>query len=89
MGSNSVFAAEQTVKLTVPGITWGGSASRVRSTLKKINGIENVTTKVKEHVVLVTFDDEMTDTESMQKALAERSFTVEKVEVLQEEGTGM
>ena len=54
-----------------------------------MTGVENVTTKVREHVVLVTFDDVETNTESMQKALAEHSFAVEKIEVLQEEGTGM
>ncbi len=54
-----------------------------------MNGIENVTTKVKEHVVLITFDDAETNTESIKKALADRSFIVEKVEVLQEEGTDM
>ncbi|MEA3467096.1 MAG: hypothetical protein U9R57_02600 [Thermodesulfobacteriota bacterium] len=52
-----------------------------------MTGVENVTTKVKEHVALVTFDDVETNTESMQKALAEHSFAVEKIEVLQEEGT--
>jgi len=42
--------------------------------LRRINGIQNVSTKVEEHVALITFDDVETDTESMQKALKEVSF---------------
>lgn len=73
----SVFAAEKTVKLTVPGCVWAKTAARVGSILKGINAVSKVDTDPKNHTAIVTFDNEETNIEAMKKALADGGFPVE------------
>ena len=77
MVGQSVIAAEATVKMTVPGCKWAGSAARVGSILKDINGIAKVDTDPEKHTATVTFDTKKTDVEAIKKALADGGFPVE------------
>ena len=52
-----LFAAEKNILLKVPGMTWPGTAYRVSSTLKGLNGVEIVNTSVPRKEAYVKYDD--------------------------------
>ncbi len=47
----------ETLHLTVTGMTCGGCENAVRTSLKRVNGIEEVSASFKGSVVAVTFDE--------------------------------
>ena len=74
----SASAEEQTVKLTVPGCKWAGTAARVGSILNSINGVAQVATDPDNHTATVTFDTKKTTLDAIKKkALADGDFPVE------------
>ena len=72
-----VFAGLKTVKLKVPGCVWPGTAARVGSILKDVEGVSNFETDTKNHTATVWFDDEKTDVSAIEKALADGGFPAE------------
>jgi len=74
--SQFLLAGESKVKLTVPGCVWPGTAARVSSILKGVDGVSNFNTDTKNHSVTVWFDDEKTDVSAIEKALADGGFPV-------------
>lgn len=73
----SAMAGEKTVKLTVPGCKWAGTAARVGSILNDIDGVLKVATDPEKHTATVTFDDTKSNLEAIKKALADGGFPVE------------
>ena len=72
-----VLAGQKTVKLKVPGCVWPGTAARVGSILKGVDGVSNFETDTKNHTATVWFDDEKTDVSAIEKALADGGFPAE------------
>lgn len=75
--SQLVLAGQKTVKLKVPGCVWPGTAARVGSILKGVDGVSNFETDTKNNTATVWFDDEKTDVSAIKKALADGGFPVE------------
>ena len=71
------MAGEKTVKLTVPGCKWAGTAARVGSILNDIDGVSKVATDPEKHTATVTFDDTKSNLEAITKALADGGFPIE------------
>ena len=71
------MAGEKTVKLTVPGCKWAGTAARVGTILKGIDGVSKAATDPEKHTATVTFDDTKSTLEAIKKALADGGFPVE------------
>ena len=74
--SQLVFAVPKTVKLEVPGVVWPGTAARVGSILKAVEGVSNYETDTTNHTATVWFDHEKTDVSVIEKALADGGFPV-------------
>lgn len=72
-----VLAGQKAVKLKVPGCVWPGTAARVGSILKGVNGVADYETDTKNNTATVRFDDEKTDVAAIKKALADGGFPVE------------
>jgi len=60
--------------LKVPGITWPGTAFRVSSTLRQVNGVKIVNTSVRNKEVYVQFDDSKVKIENLLKALEKAGY---------------
>ena len=73
----SAIAGEKTVKLTVPGCKWAGTAARVGTILNDIDGVSKVATDPENHTATVTFDDKKSNLEAIKKALTDGGFPVE------------
>ena len=73
----TAIAEQQTVKLTVPGCKWTGTAARVGSILNSINGVAQVATDPANHTATVTFDTTKTTVDAIKKALADGDFPAE------------
>ena len=71
------MAGEKTVKLTVPGCKWAGTAARVSSILNGIDGVSKVVTDPEKHTATVRFDDSKSNPAAIKKALADGGFPVE------------
>ena len=71
------MAGEKTVKLTVPGCKWAGTAARVGTILNAIDGVSKVATDQEKHTATVTFDDKKSSLEAIKKALADGGFPIE------------
>lgn len=52
-----VWAATQTVTLSVPGMTCGACPITVRTALKRVPGVEKVSIEESQKLVTVTYDD--------------------------------
>ena len=73
----SAIAEEKTVKFTVPGCKWAGTAARVGAILNGISGVSKVDTDSEKHTATMTFDSEKTTVEAIKKALTDGGFPVE------------
>ncbi|MBI1424311.1 MAG: mercury resistance system periplasmic binding protein MerP [Gammaproteobacteria bacterium] len=68
------WAATQTVKLSVPGMTCGACPITVRTALKRVAGVENVNIDEAQKLVAVTFDDAKTNVQSLTKATKDAGY---------------
>ena len=75
--SGSIFATEVDLLLKVPGMSWPGTAYRVSSTLKGINGVKIVNTSLRKKEVYVKYDDSITNVKKMLKALEKSGYKAE------------
>jgi mercuric ion binding protein len=69
-----VYAGEQTVTLTVTGMTCASCPYQVRSALKRVDGVKAATANLERHNAVVTFDDAVTDIAALTKATTDAGF---------------
>lgn len=62
------FAAEQTVKLSVPGMSCASCPYMVKSAISKVDGIASVEATMADRSATVIFDDTVTDIAEIQEA---------------------
>ncbi len=62
------LAAQQTVTLSVPGMTCAACPITVKAALKRVDGVSAVDVRYEERDATVTFDDEKTSVEALTQA---------------------
>lgn len=63
-----VWAATQTVTLTVPGMTCAACPITVKKALSKVDGVQKVVVSYEKRDIVVTFDDAVTSTSTLTQA---------------------
>lgn len=69
-----VWAATQTITLSVPGMTCAACPIAVKKALSKVEGVSKVDVTFKTREAVVTFDDAQTSVQKLTKATAEVGF---------------
>ena len=70
MSASPLFAAEQTVEFTVPGMFCASCPFIVESAMGEIEGVISVTADSETRTAVVVFDDEITTTQDIADASA-------------------
>lgn len=75
-----VWAATQSVTLSVPGMTCSACPITVKSALKKVPGVSKAEVSFQQREAVVSFDDTKTSVEALAKATADAGYpsTVKK-----------
>ena len=68
LSSTTVFAAEQIVKLSVPGMTCASCPFIIKKAVSAINGVKLVETALEDRSATVTFDDTVASIDAITKA---------------------
>lgn len=63
-------AGDQTIKLSVPTMSCASCPYMVKKAVSAVKGVKGVSATMKDRSATVTFDDEMTSVEEIQKATA-------------------
>ncbi|MCX7067586.1 MAG: mercury resistance system periplasmic binding protein MerP [Methylococcales bacterium] len=66
--SGLLFAAEQSVMLSISGMTCAVCPITVKKSLQKVEGVKSVTVSYENKTAAVVFDDQLTKVESLLKA---------------------
>ena len=66
--ATSAWAAPQTVKLSVPGMTCAACPITVKAALNKVDGVSHVDVSYPDREAVVTFDDSRTHVEALTEA---------------------
>lgn len=74
LGSTAAFAAEQTVKLDVKGMSCASCPYQVESALKGVDGVISAKASLEEKSAVVKFDDAKTNIEALTKATENAGF---------------
>ncbi|MHB1676233.1 MAG: mercury resistance system periplasmic binding protein MerP [Sulfuriferula sp.] len=69
-----VWAATQTVTLSVPGMTCGACPITVKKALSKVNGVSNTEVQVDKREVVVTFDNAKTSVQKLTRATEDAGY---------------
>lgn len=69
-----VFAASQTVKLSVPGMTCAACPITVKKALSRVPGVTRTEVRFEQREAIVTFDDQKTGVDKLTKAVADAGF---------------
>ena len=69
-----VWAATQTVKLSVPGMTCAACPITVKQALSKVAGVEKTDVRFEQREAIVTFDDGKTNVQALTKATADAGY---------------
>ncbi|TXH74011.1 mercury resistance system periplasmic binding protein MerP [Thiobacillus sp.] len=69
-----VWAAPQTVTLSVPGMTCGACPITVRTALKRVPGVEKVNIDESQKLVAVTFDNTKATIQKLTKATEDAGY---------------
>lgn len=72
--TTSVFAAAQTVTLSVPGMTCAACPITVKTALSKVDGVNKVEVSFKKRVAVVTFDDTQTTVQKLTTATGDAGY---------------
>jgi mercuric ion binding protein len=72
--SPPVLAAEQTVRLEVPGMTCAACPFTVRAALKKVEGVKQVEVSYEQLEAKVTFEDTQTSVTELTRATANAGY---------------
>ena len=73
-GQSTVFAAEQTVKLSVPGMTCVSCPYMVKQAILMVDGIKLVEVTMADRSATVTFEDTITTVQDIQQATADIGY---------------
>lgn len=68
MSSTTVLAAEQTIKLSVPGMTCASCPFIVKSAISAVIGVKSVEATLEELSATVTFDDTVASIDAITQA---------------------
>lgn len=71
---NPAAAKEKVVELDIPSMTCPVCPITIRSALRKVDGVSNVGASLTDKIARVTFDDEVTDMASLEKATAKAGY---------------
>lgn len=74
LGSSVSMAAEQTVKLSVPGMTCASCPYIVKDAVSMVDGVKTVEATMTDRSATVTFDDAVTSVKKIQQATAEVGY---------------
>lgn len=66
--SGLLFAVEQSVMLSISGMTCAVCPITVKKSLQKVEGVKSVTVSYESKTAAVSFDDQLTKVESLLKA---------------------
>ena len=72
--ATSALAAQQTVTLTVPGMTCAACPITVKKALGKVDGVGKAEIDYEKRQATVTFDDAKTDVAKLTRATADASY---------------
>jgi periplasmic mercuric ion binding protein len=72
--SGATLAADQTVTLSVPGMTCSACPLTVKQSLQRVNGVEKVAVAFEPKEAVVTFDDAKTSVEKLRDATANAGY---------------
>lgn len=68
LSATTAFAAEKTVKLTVPGMTCASCPYIIKTAISGIKGVTVVQTTLDDHSATVTFDDAVASIDAITQA---------------------
>lgn len=74
LGATAAFAAEQTVKLDIQGMTCASCPYQVESALKGVDGVISAKAFLTEGSAVVKYDDAKTDIAALTKAAGDAGF---------------
>lgn len=66
--SGLLFAAEQSVVLSIPGMNCPVCPITIKKSLQKVEGVKTVDVKFESKLANVTFDDDVTDIDHLKQA---------------------
>ncbi|OED09702.1 mercury resistance system periplasmic binding protein MerP [Burkholderia sp. A2] len=69
-----VWAATQTVTLSVPGMTCAACPITVKHALSKVAGVEKADVRFEQREAIVTFDDGKTNVQALTRATADAGY---------------
>lgn len=70
----AAWASPKTVTLNVPGMTCPACPITVKKALEKVGGVSKIDVRYEKKQVVVTFDDQKTNTEALVKATADAGY---------------
>jgi len=74
-----VTGKEVSVEIHTSGMTCTGCEATIKTKVKKLNGIKEVTADFQTNTVKTTFDDGQTNIDAIKKAITSAGYTVESV----------
>ena len=78
--SSAAIAAEQTIKLSVPGMSCASCPYMVKQAISAIDGIKTVEATMEDRSATVTFEDTLTNIEAIQHATASIGYPSSLIE---------
>ena len=69
-GLSTAFAAEQTIKLSVPGMSCASCPYMIKQAISKVDGIKLVDATMVDRTATVTFEDTVTTVQEISQATA-------------------
>ena len=72
--ATSALAAQQTVTLTVPGMTCAACPITVKKALSKVDGVDKAEVDYENRQATVTFDDAKTDVAKLTRATSDAGY---------------
>lgn len=72
-----VWAATQTVTLTVPGMTCAACPITVKKSLSRVDGVEDIKVSLAQRAAVVTFDDSKTSAQALTRATENAGYPSE------------
>ncbi len=74
LSTASAWAADQTVKLSVPGMNCASCPYMVKKAISKVDGVLSVSATMKDRSATVAFDDTKTSVDQVREATASIGF---------------
>ncbi len=70
LSATTAYAAEQTVKLSVPGMNCASCPYMIKRVISAVDGVKTVTATLDDRSAIVTFDDAITNVGAITEATA-------------------